>query len=398
MSDGKVTSVEESIKALQSFATNETPENVAEIATKGNDTPAIDNPPVAKAQPEVNVTPDSAAAAEVVAETPEADPETDKPEPITNPMFGEKDLGYKPEPEIKVAEGAGGDSGSIDSLDGFDNYLSENYSIKDAAELKAVLEEANVAKASVAELTAQKEGLDQGLAGLPIELGDAVRAALDGKEWKEHITKASPIDLRKNVTDLTDRELIEAFAPGEFTDSDWEEIKDEDGDPQIKKAMRATLALSKNQFTGMQAAKTKEIEDYSAAVEQRESKYLASLDTASSKVAESFEGIEANYVKSITDKVKKEGITSFFMDADGNLKEDAIVKLIKTTSDYEGMIKIEKNNAVREALNKERQEQLSRGEATPRVRQGTTSGTEEVSEEVKKKLDDLRKLTGGSNF
>jgi hypothetical protein len=398
MSEGKLTSTEETIKALQSFATNETPEAVAEIAAKGNDIPANDNPPAAEAQTEVNVNTDQPPANTEGDEVQKGDPKTEVPKPITNAMFGDKDLSYKPEPEAEVAEGEGGDSGTIDSLGGFGEYLSDNYGIKSEAEFKSQLEEFNTTKASILEITSQKESLEEAINGMPIELGDAVRAALDGKDWKEHITNAPPVDLRKKVSDFADRELIEAFAPGEFTDSDWDEIQDEDGDPQTKKAFRATLALSKSQFTGLQNNKAKEIEDYSASVGKRESSYLASLDTASSKVASSIEGIDESYVKSITDKVKKEGITSFFMDGNGNLNEDALIKLIKTTSDYEGMIKINENNAVREALNKERQEQLSRGESTPRVRRGTNSGADEVSEEVKKKLEDLRKLTGGGTF
>lgn len=354
--------------AAANAAESDPVENLAEKSTS-------DDPPVVKSEKEEK---------EVVKEN----------EVVKNAMFGDKDLSYKPE----VIEAQAENTTSANSFAEFDKFLNESYGISNRDELQSRLDDLEVKSKSVEDLSSYKQRLDAGLDNLPISLHEAVTAAMNGEDWESKITGGLKIDIRKDVNEIADKDLLEAFAPGEFSSEDWDEFKDEDGDPSIKKAVNASLRYSKEKFQNLQNQKNEQFKSQRDSQAARDQKYLDSLSASTKNVSAAIEGIDEGYVKSIAAKVEKEGITSFFMNPDGTLKESALTAIVKSMPEYDDYAKIQTNNAVKEALNKERQEMLSRGSATAPARSGTSSGKEEIRPEVQKELDKIKNLAKKSRY
>jgi hypothetical protein len=395
----------EALAALQGLGDSDTSQEFRDLSNKGQGiaepTPEVTNTNEAQGSenlvenpPAENVEETSSnaeVANEVSTETQTPENEVEK---VTNPMFGDKDLSFKPEEPKTEDEG----SAEVNSFEDMDKYLNENFGVANADELKSKLDSIGEYEKQVGELSSYRENVEGNLNSLPIALNDAIAAALNGEDWRSKIENSLSVDLNKSADDFSAKELIDAFFPNEFSDEDWDEYNDEDGNIGIKKAIKMAENTAKTRFNDAKEAKKKEYDDRANSNKVKSKQYSESIDLAAKSAIENIAGIDEGYVSNLVSEVKSKGIIGFFMNSDGTLKEDAIVRLIKSTSDYDNYRSIQTNNAIKEALNKERQEMLSRGNSTPSLRTGSSASQEDLRPEVKKRLEEIVALKEKQGF
>jgi hypothetical protein len=85
------------------------------------------------------------------------------------------------------------------------------------------------------------------LAKLPDPLYNAVKAHMGGKSWREAIRNTPNIDFDKDVTDYTNKQLVEAFFPGRVDEDDWNTYSDDPNSTESK-LVKELITLSKDKF------------------------------------------------------------------------------------------------------------------------------------------------------
>jgi len=401
--ENNVTTDSSALKALQGLQkglSSELKEGLSKLSEPNQEQPQVEeqtnqNPNLVESGGGEQV-PD-ASTTETAVDKTEAPVATDESgeEVVTNPMFGNKNLAVQ---EVQAEEQQGGVT-EINSFEDFDKLIN-SYGIKDANELGSKLKSITETEEKYADLSKQWEGVDNVLRSLPPELYQAVERAARNEDWREPLNSAPQIDLRKDVEDYDAKTLIETFMPDEqFTEDDWEEYNDEHGDPATKRAIKMALKMSKERYTNKQ----NEIRTSSERRQQEEAERVESFTKSISKSAQnlksSIEGLDDNYVKGLEKQIQEGGVYNAFYNQDGTIKEDALLRLMRTTDDYESYVQIRINNAAKEARNKAIQEMLDRGNHVPNMRSGSNNNSgSNIRPEVQAELDKIMKLKETKRF
>lgn len=229
---------------------------------------------------------------------------------------------------------------------------------------------------------------------MPPELYEAVNAVATGKDWRATLQSAPTVDYTKSVDELEEKQLVDAFFPDSISDEDWEEFKDEDGDPRVKKAVALTISNAKAKFNDVKASKEREAQDAIAKQQQAIEAYNNSIKSAVSVLPQKIEGISDVYVKSIESELQKpNSIRDLFFDENGIMKQEAALAYVMAK---DGMSLLDRYKQIIEKRveTEKNLDMLSRGARAPRATSGTHiqgSGVE-ISPEVQKQLDFIRGL------
>lgn len=329
---------------------------------------------------EAQTTPE--AAVEQTTET-QATEETSS-DVVTNPIFGDQNLATQETTEKAESLTDTNGNTEINSFAGFDSLLNE-VGVKDANELKSKIEHWKNAESTV-------ESVDNALNSLSPELYAAMQANLRGEDWRGVLQSTPSLDFTKNADQIEAKDLVEAFMPGQFNSDDWEEYSDEHGDPNVKRAINLALNVSKEKFVSKQTELRSSAEVSQKQQAEKTERFNSSLQRANDYLKAKMPGIDQNYLSKLNTKITKEGITNHFYNEDGTLKETAAEAFLRSTDEYEQLVQIRINNAVKEAKNQAVQEMLDRGASIPTQRTRTNSSTEEIRPEVKKKLNEIDDL------
>ena len=230
---------------------------------------------------------------------------------------------------------------------------------------------------------------------LPPELYEAVNLVAKGQDWRGALQGQSKIDYAKDVNSFSDEDLVEAFFPGEISNEDWEEYKDEDGDPRIKKSIDLIVRQSKEKFSFVKNEKEslsqKAINDQRVQIES----YNSSLKNSVSKLPTLIEGISDSYVRSVEKELSSNtSIRDLFFDEKGMMKENAAMAYVMAK---DGFSLLEKYKSVIEKRveTEKNLELLSRGARSPKATSGkggaAGAGTE-LSAEAKAQLEFIRSI------
>jgi hypothetical protein len=304
----------------------------------------------------------------------------------TNPIFGTKNLAVKTEVKEPVET---------------PKELSEvitKFGVKDLGEFEQKVEGWKQIEEKYVEQTKQVENFESILSSLDPALYLALQKAARGEDWRAEINQAPAIDFAKSVDQIDTQKLVETFMPNEFTAEDWEEFNDPNGDASIKKAINIAYSSSKEKFEAKKGEFNGKIETEKNRGVKAQENFNESLGKSVDFVKKQMADIDQGYLSGVVGKITKEGIVSSFYNPDGTLKETAIASFIRSTDEYENLVKIRINNAVKEAVNKERQNLLERGQESPNIRRSTNSGTNDLRPEVQKKLAEIEKLGTGSTY
>jgi len=230
---------------------------------------------------------------------------------------------------------------------------------------------------------------------LPPELYEAVNLVAKGQDWRGALQGQSKIDYAKDVNSFSDEDLVEAFFPGEISNEDWEEYKDEDGDPSIKKSIDFIVRQSKEKFSFVKNEKEslsqKAINDQRVQIES----YNSSLKNSVSKLPTLIEGISDSYVRSVEKELSSNtSIRDLFFDEKGMMKENAAMAYVMAK---DGFSLLEKYKSVIEKRveTEKNLDLLSRGARSPKSTSGkggaAGAGTE-LSAEAKAQLEFIRSI------
>lgn len=304
----------------------------------------------------------------------------------TNPIFGTKNLSVKT--EVKEP---------IETPKELSDVITK-FGVKDLGEFEQKVEGWKQIEEKYVEQTKQVENFESILSSLDPALYLALQKAARGEDWRVEINQAPAIDFTKSVDQIDTQKLVETFMPNEFTAEDWEEYKDPHGDASIKKAINIAISTSKEKFELKKSDFNNKIETEKNRGVKAQEVFNESLGKSVDFVKKQMSDIDQGYLNGVVGKITKEGIVSSFYNPDGTLKETAIASFIRSTDEYENFVKIRINNAVKEAVNKERQSILERGQESPNIRRSTNSGSNDLRPEVQKKLEEINKLGTGSTY
>lgn len=272
------------------------------------------------------------------------------------------------------------------------NLLFSEFEVTDVTTLKEKIVGLRESAQEKERIKAEYDNVDAALKSAPPELYLALTKALKGEDWREVLKEAPTVDFRADVENVESKALVESFFPNEFSNEDWEDFKSGYADPATVKAINFAINASKEKFTAKRSAYLSDIENESKKSSQYQENFNKSLDTTVSNLKKEFEGIDEGYLSGVVNKISKEGIVSHFYNEDGTLKENAATSFLRSTEDYEKIVKARINAAVKAERNRLTQEMLDRGSDVPNIRRNTNSSKDELRPEVKKVLDDLAKL------
>lgn len=251
-------------------------------------------------------------------------------------------------------------------------FVSSEFGFESPTELKNKLEEYKTLSSQVDELKGKLDGNNRIFEQMPKELYNAITAYFnkDG-DWKSKISNDG-IDYMKSVEDYRTEELVNSFFPGQFSEADWEEYKDPDGDPNIKRA----IDLAKNTSTDKFMAKQNDITSYQQNVQARQQQTAqamnSSIEMTINNLPSQMNGLSESYVKSVESKIRNNEILGLFYNQDGTLKPDAAHRFVLAQDGSNLLDQYAKLYKV-QAKNEATQELLDRTADTPDRTQGGSS-------------------------
>jgi len=303
-----------------------------------------------------------------------------------NPIFGSKNLAVKP--VIRDF---------VETPKELEEVITK-FGVKDLGEFEQKVEGWKQIEEKYVEQSKQVENFESLLSTLDPRLYFALQKAAKGEDWESEIAKSPSIDFSKSADQIDKQKLVETFMPDEFTADDWEEYNDPHGDSSIKKAINIAYSSSKEKYEAKKGEFNSKIETEKNRGVETQEKFNESLGKSVDFVKQQMSDIDQGYLNGVVGKITKEGIVNSFYNSDGTLKETAIASFIRSTDEYENFVKIRINNAVKEAVNRERQNLLERGQENPNIRRSTNSGTNDLRPEVQRMLADIDRLGTGSTY
>lgn len=305
--------------------------------------------------------------------------ETTQPVQIKSEMFegGVLDLGVESKTEKKKYP------------EEITKFIDSEYGFKSPEELKAKLSEYTDSASTIQELTDKLKGNDEIFKRLPTELANSMSAFFNGeKDWKSHVTNDG-IDFAREAGSFQDKELVEAFFPGQFTSDDWEEFNDKEGDVNTKRAIEIVKQTALDKFQ----AKQNQINTYQSGIVENQTKTAElvnnSIGQTISNLPSQMKGLKESYVKSIESKIRNGEILNLYYNQDGTLKPDAAHRFI-LAQDGSNLIEQYANLHKVQAKNEATQEILDRTANTPdTTKGGSSTATADTRTEVQKRIDGM---------
>lgn len=179
---------------------------------------------------------------------------------------------------------------------------------------------ANAQKAT--ELEKFKEEIETAFAEMPPEIVKAIEAYNNGQDWKDAI-KSSPalkLDFNKDLESQNKWALIEAYAPDELTQEEYEDDPDSREVQRLLRVAEKAFRLDKQQ-NDRQVAEAKRVQE--TKVKTFRDSALSSLE----QVKADFPGMDEKELKKLEKTLTGGGLGSEFFNKDGTYRADAAKKL-----------------------------------------------------------------------
>ena len=227
---------------------------------------------------------------------------------------------------------------------------------------------------------------------MPPKLWNAIDAFSKGKDWESEV-KTESVDFTKEAKDYSEKILVDAMFPGEISDDDWAEYKDEEGDNSIKRLVQSKI----NDATKAFEKKKEEVKSYSDQqvldAKEKQQKYLDSAEASKQKFIERYTDADAATIENLHSKFTKTGLQSVFFNQDGSVKEDAYLRLAMAEYGAE-LIDQYKAIAERKVQTETIQDVLLRTADTPPATKGSGASVtrEEVRPEVQAEIERIQEL------
>jgi hypothetical protein len=287
------------------------------------------------------------------------------------------------------------DSVEIENEEVIDSFLKGTGLDISAKDLSAKISEWKQVEEQLVETSTKLKNVDTLFSMLPPELYRAVDLVAKGQDWRPALSGQSKIDYSKDVSSFRDEDLVEAFLPGEISDDMWEEYRDEDGDPRLKKAVELVINQAKTKFVSTKEQKEElakqEIDKQSKFIDT----YASSMKNTISKLPEMIDGISDAYVKNIEkDLQSSDSIKNLFFDENGLMKESAAMAYVMAK---DGLSLLDKYKRIIEKRveTEKNLEILNRGARSPKATSGKGGASgqgQEISAEAKREIEWIRSM------
>jgi hypothetical protein len=172
------------------------------------------------------------------------------------------------------------------------------------------------------ELEKYKEDIETAFAEMPPEIVKAIEAYNNGSDWKQAIMSAPglKLDFNKDLESQDRWALIEAYAPDELTQEEFED------DPNSKEVLRLLRVAEKafrldKQQNDRQVAEAKRVQN------ERQTSFKNSALSSLEQVKADFPGIDDKELKKLEKVLTGGSLGSEFFNKDGTYRVDAAKKL-----------------------------------------------------------------------
>jgi hypothetical protein len=287
----------------------------------------INNPANKNGEPDVK----KEIKEEPAAEAPEQKQELEQEEFIVDsPLF-----------KIKKEKEESVDFSSIEGIEKVNEFLSKELpDIKDVNTLLSSYKELSSKATEYETVKSQNEQLITGLSNLDPDLIKAIEIYEQGGDFRSYISSRPSLDYKKSATEISKIDLIKAYFPEDLSQDDIEG-SDKDSDYYDEKTEKYVNRLHKeaiNKFNEEKKEWSERGEKDLAKANEYTQHYEKSVKTSLNSVKEFFPDAPTTYIKSIEDKLMKNGIQSLFYDEKGFLKQDAAARFVRASDDGGNLI------------------------------------------------------------
>ena len=172
------------------------------------------------------------------------------------------------------------------------------------------------------ELEKYKEDIETAFAEMPPEIVKAIEAYNNGSDWKQAIMSAPglKLDFNKDLESQDRWALIEAYAPDELTQEEFED------DPNSKEVLRL-LRVAEKAFRLDKQQNDRQVAEAKRVQTEREKSFKNSALSSLEQVKADFPGIDDKELKKLEKVLTGGGLGSEFFNKDGTYRVDAAKKL-----------------------------------------------------------------------
>lgn len=356
--------------------------------------PAAAEPPAPGQPPEPTPAPEApaaeppqggSAAPEGAAEPPASGQE---PAKVDSPIYGGEVPvpGSQAPPETPTLEIA--NIGEVDAFVksnfGFDTFAAMTERVAAMPQMETQLTEAQ----------GKAEQAEQIFAQMPPQLYQSIVAWGKGDDWMSVITDQPVFDFSKTSDQIPAKDLVNTYSKGKFTEEDWTEYNDPDGDPNVKKAIDIAIESGRARFDSDKSVFETQQNTLVQTEQRRTQAFETSVTVARDRLASDFEGVHQNYVSDVENELKNGGIGKLFYNADGTLKPEAGIAYAMAKDGFALMNKY-KTISLHQAENNVMEQVLERTPATP-PEEPAGGGGQAQPDELSQEFQDYRQdLIGG---
>ena len=227
--------------------------------------------------------------------------------------------------------------------------------------------------------------IQQEVSSLPAEFHEAFKLYANGQDYRQAFTKKATIDLTKPVDKLDEKELVNNYFPGKFTDDDFKESPEERSG-ELKMALEAAKTKFELEKRSHEEKGAKATENAKRIAESQKQAVKGSLNT----LKERFPDMEEINYKEVESAM--EGgipkVLSFFYNNDGTAKPDAAVRFFMALK-HEDIIS-ELTDRISNAVETEKNiELLTRGADGPKPNRSSGS-PEQLPDSLKKQIEEIK--------
>lgn len=223
---------------------------------------------------------------------------------------------------------------------------------------------------------------------MPEELYHAIQDWGNGKDWRKTVTSRPAFDYTLPAEKQDKKALVETYFPGEFSEDDWNNYTDKDGDPAIKKAIGIAEKQSQAAYVNDQTKFSNQRALIQKQAEERKALLTSSIKGSVEQLKTAFPDLPASVVTEIEQDLTSGAYRSLFFDDNGAITPEGATRLALAKHGKDAIDAISKSR-VNQAVSNERLETLSRTPEKLEQQKGSGSSETAVRPEVQKILDSI---------
>jgi len=319
-----------------------------------------------------------APVVEPVTNAPVVETPTNTDVYVDSPIYGgKKRVGGEGKPKDEPT--------TFESFEQVDSYVKDSFGIDGGLDKYfEVSKKWRKDSQDLSDASTKATGYEELFGALPEELRVGISAYANGQDWREAVS-TKRVDFTKDVKDVPQKELIEYYYPGEFSQEDFEDIDD-------NRSLKVAIKGAEKQFySDKQTFDMKRAQIYQQQ-ESRQKNLLGSIGGSVEYLKESLPDVNSSTLSKVEQRLKSGDINSLIYNQDGTYKKEAALALVMMEHGYDAIRQLEKIYENR-AQTKVTEDILSRGSDKPsNKKQGSTS-----TGDNKMILDRIDELMGGLN-